>query len=155
MVHVSKDFQLHFLHDESSKAYVCIFTDEILEALRHSEEHNICMDINHVTCTDNETLYSKSEVKAARTAREEMKRLCYPSDTELITAMGQTINVLISTTDVLRATSIYGKDVASLKRKTVNRGNTNAPSILSDLLAKPLNYIFRAKITVKISIFEF
>jgi hypothetical protein len=70
VVHVSKDLQLNFLHDVNSKAYICIFTDEILDALRDIEDNDLCMNINHASCTENESLYLKSEVRAARNARQ-------------------------------------------------------------------------------------
>jgi hypothetical protein len=50
VVHVSKDLQLKFLLDVSSKSYICIFTDEKLDALlRDVEDNNFCININH-TC---------------------------------------------------------------------------------------------------------
>jgi protein involved in sex pheromone biosynthesis len=81
-------------------------------------------------CTENEASFSKLKVKGVRIAREVIKRLSYLSDIGLITAItkGQITNVSITPNkDIARATTIYGKAVASLKGKTVNRGNTYAP----------------------------
>lgn len=98
-----ENFTLYFLH-------------EILEALRDVNDHSTCININHFTCTENETITKLKlrEVKAAWNAREVMKTICYPSDTGLIAAITkrQIIIVPIFVKDLLRATMIYGKDVA-------------------------------------------
>jgi hypothetical protein len=49
VVYISEDLVLNFLHDESSKAYVCILTDEILEALSCAETNKTCIHVNHIT----------------------------------------------------------------------------------------------------------
>lgn len=131
VVHVSDDLRLDFVYDPCHKAYICIFTDEILRALEE-EEYKMMMHSYSVSCTENESRFSKAEVNAARNAREVMQRLYYPSDIGLATALtkGLMLNAPISPADIVRATEIYGKDVASLKGKTVSRPNTKARELL-------------------------
>lgn len=131
VVHVSSDLILNFMYDETQKSYFCVFTDEILNALL-AEEESRAVNSYVATCTENESRYSKAEVIGARNARNVMRRLYYPSDTGLITALtkGQMLNAPVSPIDVVRATEIYGKDVASLKGKTVSRPNTKARELL-------------------------
>ena len=56
-----------------------------------------------------------------------MKRLYYPSDVGLVNtlAKGRMLNTSVTPQDVLRATKIYGRDLPSIKGKTVNRPNTS------------------------------
>ncbi len=93
-----------------------------------NEESKTVVNSYVTTCTKNKARYSKAEITAACNAREVMRQLCYPSDAGLVTALtkGQMLNAPVSPIDVVRATEINGKDVASLKGKTVSRPNTKA-----------------------------
>ena len=73
IVHVSDKIVLNFIYNDYHKSYTCIFTDEILIAL--SECDSSSYGIHTVTCSDNESKYTKSEVIKAREAREMMKRM--------------------------------------------------------------------------------
>ncbi len=79
MVYVSRYVILNFNYDEEQKAYFCVFTDEILNALVNEEENRV-INAYAATCTENKARYSKAEVITARHARDVMRRLCYPSD---------------------------------------------------------------------------
>ena len=120
-VTISDDLVLEFTYCEPDKSYTCIFTDEIIAALR---AHEAGIGIHTITVMENEKLYSKSEVHGARVARQLMRRLHYPSDAVLVNmlASGRILNAPVTPHDVLRATSIYGKDVPTLKGKTVDHG---------------------------------
>jgi hypothetical protein len=72
VVHISNDLALEFLYNKHDKSYTCIFTDEILQCLADHEPKEY--GIHVLTCSENESLYSKREVMAAREAREMQKR---------------------------------------------------------------------------------
>ena len=128
-VELSDDFVLEFRYCEQDKSYTCIFTDDIIDAL-HAYEAGI--GIHTVTVAEKEKQYSKAEVHGARTARQLMRRLYYPSEATLVNMLssGRLLNAPVTPHDVLRATDIYGKDVPSLKGKTVDHG----PIATRDLL---------------------
>jgi hypothetical protein len=70
---------------------------------------------------DNERLYyTKREVAQAKEAIRLRAQLGYPSDTDLLNMIrsGSIMNCTVTAHDVLRAITIYGKDIASLKGKT-------------------------------------
>lgn len=64
--------------------------------------------------------YSKAEVKAARSARELLRKMGFPSERELSEMIrnGAIVDSPVTVHDVARAHAIYGQDVASLKGKT-------------------------------------
>ena len=128
-VTLSDDLVLEFRHCDIDGSYTCIFTDEILDALR---AHEAGVGIYTLTVAENEKQYSKAEVLGARNARQLMRRLYYPTDATLVNmlASGRLLNAPVTPHDVLRATQMYGKDVPSLKGKTVNHG----PVATRDLL---------------------
>ena len=92
-----------------------------------------------VTVTENERLFTKREVEAAKKTRELKRILAYPSDADLIQLLKSGIkNAPVDTNDVKRAAIIYGPDWAELKGKTV----MNKPSSVKiDPIMRPLHQL--------------
>lgn len=136
-VHISEDFTIDFDYDKSSKSYTCIFTRNIQDKLRNIEadarltrEHEL--HANTTTVAENEAKFTAKEVKLAKDARYPMRKLYHPSDNALTRTLTQGVflNSGVTGSDVLRATSIYGKDVAALKGKTKAGGPVAAHEVL-------------------------
>lgn len=72
------------------------------------------------TVKENEAMYSKRDVDAAKLARDVSKVLGYPApaDLELMLRRGVINNAPVTAQDVQRASRIYGPEIASLKGKT-------------------------------------
>jgi len=92
-----------------------------------------------VTVAENERLFTKREVEAARKIKDIKRILAYPSDADLIQLLKSGItNAPVDTNDVKRAAIIYGPDWAELKGKTV----MNKPSIVNiDPIMRPLHQL--------------
>ena len=77
--------------------------------------------INAFTIDENEKLFAPRQVRDAKVARELMRRLGYVSakDEAAMLNSGAILNCPVTAADVYRATRIYGKDIATLKGKTV------------------------------------
>lgn len=72
------------------------------------------------TVQENESMFSRREIKAAKAARELSKRLGYPSSQDLQSMLRRGVinNSPVTAQDVQRAERLYGPEVASLKGKT-------------------------------------
>lgn len=73
----------------------------------------------HATVAENEALYTKREVDAARRAKQFIKELGYPSMAETMKMIhfGGLVNAPVTVQDIYRAFKIYGLDVPALKGK--------------------------------------
>ena len=73
-----------------------------------------------VTVAENEAKYNKREVSFAKSARELVRRLGYPSDADMIEMLsaGALIECPVNAQDVTRANDIYGSAIATLKGKS-------------------------------------
>jgi hypothetical protein len=91
---------------------------EVQVAERHRDFPGEVVQAN--TVTDNEQLFSPRQVKAAREARELMRRLGFVSskDEAAMVNSGSILNCPVTAADVYRASRIDGPDIASLKGKT-------------------------------------
>ena len=78
-----------------------------------------------ITVAENERLFTKREVQAAKKTRELKRILGFPSDADLMELLKTGIkNAPVEINDVKRASIIYGPDWSELKGKTVmNRPN--------------------------------
>ena len=92
-----------------------------------------------VTVSENERLFSKREVEAAKKTRDLKRILGYPSDADLIQLLKSGIkNAPVDVNDVKRAAIIYGPDWSELKGKTV----MNKPSVVKiDPIMRPLHQL--------------
>lgn len=132
IVYVSSELSIEFNYMPEARSYTAIFTDELLDKLRsitcEGPEHDewVCEReaYNIATVSGNEALYSEREVKRAKEARTLMRRLYYPSDVGLARTLthGVLLEAPVTANDVVLATRIYGKDVASLKGKSKDMG---------------------------------
>jgi hypothetical protein len=74
-----------------------------------------------ITVSENEKLYSKRQVDAAKKARELQARLGFPSDSALVKMLEQGIHECeVTPFDVYRASKIFGPSIASIKGKTTS-----------------------------------
>ena len=122
VVEISKDFALTFKYDAETGSYSCVFDDYILNKLNELEAR-----VNYTmiaTVAERESRYSKREVARAGLAREMMRRMYHPSDAGLMRTInhGVMTNCDITGKDVMIATDIWGRDVASIQGKTKDRG---------------------------------
>lgn len=85
-----------------------------------SLQHHHCLS---TTVEENESMYTKREVVAAKQVKEISAQLGYPSPRDLIDVInaGSIINLPITARDVERAYKIYGPDLAAVKGKTTSR----------------------------------
>jgi hypothetical protein len=92
-----------------------------------------------VTVSENERLFTKREVQAAKQTRELKRILGYPSDADLIHLLKSGIkNAPVEVNDVKRAAIIYGPDWAELKGKTT----MNKPSVVNiDPIMRPVHQL--------------
>ena len=95
--------------------YVC----NVSYLLLGTNDYNIALV---TTVTENESHFTKREVKAARAARDLKRVLGYASDHELLDLIKTGIkDSPVDEVDVHRAHQIYGKDLGEVKGKTVRR----------------------------------
>ena len=71
------------------------------------------------TVGDNLQLYTKREVASARNARELLARMGYPAVEEAIAMLRDGNDFNVTEYDYRVADAIWGKDIASIKGKTV------------------------------------
>lgn len=83
------------------------------------------------TVEENEGLYTKRELAAARQAKDLSKRLGYPSmqDLKQMLSTGSLVNCPITHHDIDRAIHIYGPDIAAVKGKTKSTKPNTAPVV--------------------------
>jgi hypothetical protein len=76
------------------------------------------------TVAEREKKFSKREVSRAAAAREMMRKMYHPSDVGLIRTInhGVMTNCGVTGKDVVIATDIWGRDVASIRGKSKDRG---------------------------------
>jgi hypothetical protein len=107
-----------YVFSEKNKLAVCA----CLPALRLLKSVPDFSTALPVTVDENLRSYTKREIAAAESARELQARLGYPSDKTLCEMINKGINNSpITSYDVLRASRIFGPNVASLKGKTVTK----------------------------------
>jgi hypothetical protein len=123
---ISSKLTITFDYDTCNKSYTYIFTDDVLQVLYNHDSS--VYGIHIATCSDKK----KPEAIGARNAREMLKRLYFSSDAGLVNtlAKGSMLNTTVTPRDVLRATSIYGRDIPFIKGKKVNRPNMFARELL-------------------------
>jgi len=78
------------------------------------------------TVSANESLYNARELTMAKEAKLLIRRLGYPTSSDAVRLInrGGIINCPVTSRDVERAVSIYGKELASIHGKTVQRPST-------------------------------
>jgi hypothetical protein len=132
-VYVSHNLIINFIYDKNAKSYTCVFTNDLLNKLRAAESEKLVeVSANTATVSENESKFSGREIKYAQEARYLMRKLYHPSDVALTRTLTQGVflNSPVTGADVLRATAIYGKDVASLKGKTKAGGPVASNEVL-------------------------
>jgi hypothetical protein len=119
---IAYDFELVFCFCSELGCYKCLFDDVVMLKLK---ELNTRVNYAMIaTTSNNESNYTKREIKGAREARQLMRRMYYPADSALIRTLtkGAMLECPVTGKDVVTATGVYGKDVASLKGKTRDMG---------------------------------
>jgi hypothetical protein len=121
-VNIDDKYELVFDFNAELGCYACLFDGGVINKLRELDAR---FNYTMITTTqDNEANYTSREVKGAKQARDLMRRLHYPSDSALIRTLtkGAMLECPVTGKDVVTATELYGKDVASLKAKTKDKG---------------------------------
>ena len=123
-VKVNENLTLMFIYDPVASCYACEFDEYILNLLKEHEARQSYSLIS--TVSSNEAGYSNREIERAQNARKMMRRMHYPSDGGLIRTVtkGTMLECEVTGQDIMLATKIYGKDVASLQGKTKDMGPT-------------------------------
>ena len=122
VVEIDKDIRLVFKYDAETGSYSCVFDDYMVNKLKEIEAR-----VNYTmitTVAEREAHYSRREVARAGLAREMMRKMYHPSDAGLVRTInhGVMTNCDITGKDVLIATDIWGRDVASIQAKTKDKG---------------------------------
>ena len=105
------------------------------------------------TVEDNKLGYTKKQLAGATAARELLQKLCFPStkDFKWAIASNQIQNCPVTLKDIELAQLIWGKDIATLKGKTVQ---SKAPRIREITLRIPREFLKHNKeVTLEIDIF--
>lgn len=118
-VKINDELTICFTYKNKLGCYACMFDDALLSKLREHDAR-FKYQCNIAITSEREKNHSTKEIAAARNARTMMRRLYYPADSALVRTITKGALVECNTTgrDVVLATDIYGKDVASLKGKT-------------------------------------
>jgi hypothetical protein len=121
---VCEGFNLVFDYFAELGCYVCMFDDAVLNKLRELDARVNYYHAMISTTNENEANYTTREIKGAQKARQLMRRMYYPADSTLIRTLtkGAMLECPVTGKDVVTATEVYGKDVASLKGKTKDKG---------------------------------
>jgi hypothetical protein len=135
---IDDDLVLIFKYKEGVGCYACMFDEYTVAKLKEHEARSkyFC---NVAVATVLEKNYSKKEVSAAKYARTMMRRLFYPADSTLVRTVnnGALVECRVTGRDVVLATDIYGKDVASMKGKEKDRKpNTYKKLLVPGMLQK-------------------
>jgi hypothetical protein len=108
-----------YVFSEKNKLAVCACLPA-LQLLKNVPNFSTALQLT--TVDENLRSYTKREIAAAESARELQARLGFPSDKTLCEIVNKGINNSpITSYDVLRASRIFGPNVASLKGKTVTK----------------------------------
>jgi hypothetical protein len=129
-VEVNEDFIMKFMYKTEIGCYACMFDDDVIAKLKeNATRFKYC---NITLASEREKEHTTKEVIAARKARTMMRRLFYPADSTLVRTITKGAMVECNTTgkDVVLATDIYGRDVASMKGKTKDRKPDTYKSLL-------------------------
>lgn len=122
-VTLGKGSVLVFKFDANTGCYSCVFTAAIAKMLKEIETRfNYKIMVN--TVKERQARYTKREVSRAEAAREMMRRMYHPSDVGMIRTInsGVMTNCDVTGKDVMIATDIWGRDVASIMGKTKDKG---------------------------------
>jgi hypothetical protein len=136
---VGKKYEIEYSHRDKlftvhAPGYTLPFHEH--ESLHKCNFHNFedyrSEDCLISTVAENESKFSKREVRDAKQASQLTRRMAYPSDKDLIKLVtsGQINDSTVTVQDINRAATIYGPPLASLKGKTVAK----VPAIV-----KPIN----------------
>lgn len=122
VVIISEDCEIVFAHDDSAGCYSCVLTPAVLCKLKEIESR-----FNYVmvsTVAEREARYTKREVTRAAAAREMLRKMYHPSDASLIRTINHGVMTSCGVTgkDVVIATDIWGRDVASIQGKSKDLG---------------------------------
>ena len=105
------------------------------------------------TVRDNMRGYSKDQIKQAKIARDLLSIIGYPSDKDFKSIIDAPMikNCPVTVDDINRSTAIFGKDVPTLKGKTVRR---KPEPVRSELIKVPAHILAKnRKVTLDIDTF--
>jgi hypothetical protein len=116
-------YELVFDYIGALGCYACLFDDNVIDKLKELDTRFDYYAMISTT-SENEANYTSREIKGAHKAREMMRRMYYPADSTMIRTLtkGAMLECPVTGKDVVTATEVYGKDVASLKGKTKDKG---------------------------------
>ena len=149
-------------YDSSDKNGFVVHRSEFGLPDMHFVEHSSGLHIYHPTpeelaflntVEDNMEGFTKKEIAGAKTARELLKKLCYPSmkDYKWAIASNQIKNCPVTCKDIENAEKIWGKDIATLKGKTVHG---KSPRIREITLRIPREFLkLNKEVTLEVDIF--
>lgn len=122
VVDVGEDCQLVFAHVADAGCYSCMFTPAVMTKLTEIESRFNYTMVS--TVAERESRYTKREVARAGVAREMLRKMYHPSDAALIRTInhGVMTNCGVTGKDVVIATDIWGRDVASIRGKSKDLG---------------------------------
>ena len=142
-VRINADFVLQFWFKPKLGCYACMFTDDVMLKLKEHETR-LNYHCNMAIVSKQEEGRTTKEVIAARKARIMMRRLYYPADSALIRTITKGAMVECSSTcrDVVLASEVYGKDVASLKGKSKDRKPKHFTKLLVPLMSQKEQVVY-------------
>jgi len=122
---VDDQLTLVFEKDAGSRAYSCVITSAVFDKLREAKPRFKYAMVS--TVAEREAQHTKREVARAQEAQKMRRRLFYPSDGALVRTLqkGVMTNCDVTGRDVSVSVNIYGKDIASIKGKTKDRGTVD------------------------------
>ena len=143
-VRINDDFVLKFLYKAKLGCYACMFDEEIMLKLSEHETRFNYHYCNMAMVSEQEQGRTTKEVTAARRARIMMRRLYYPADSALVRTItkGAMVECSVTGRDVVLATEVYGKDVASLKGKTKDRKPKHFTKLLVPLMSQKEQVVY-------------
>ena len=143
-VRINDDFVLKFLYKAKLGCYACMFDEEIMFKLSEHETRFNYHYCNMAMVSEQEKGRTTKEVIAARKARIMMRRLYYPADSALVRTItkGAMVECSVTGRDVVLATEVYGKDVASLKGKTKDRKPQHFTKLLVPLMSQKEQVVY-------------
>ena len=121
-VDITENLQLVFAHDALTDCYSCVMNEAVMRKLTESDARFQYIMVS--TVAEREARYSKREVARAAIAREMLRKMYHPSDAGLIRTInhGVMTNCDVTGKDVVIATDIWGRDVASIRGKSRDMG---------------------------------
>ena len=109
------------------------------------------------TVSDNLKLYTKREVASARSARELLARMGYPSVEEAISMLRDGNDFSVTEYDFRVADTIWGKDIASIKGKTTKRKSqpamlTLTPTVVQQQQILSIDIMFVEQVALLVAV---